>query len=122
VIFEQIRFGLRLSQSSESTLWRLSLPQIGFQGIKIWVLVFQYKIVKKEEIQELAPPEPDNPLMRKKKTPEELAREAEAEDEDELTSQSQPLSSFFSTHFTFPLLHSKDLFSLRMYIHRVCII
>ena len=32
---------------------------------------------------------PDNPLMRKKKTPEELAREAEAEDEDELTSLSQ---------------------------------
>jgi len=30
---------------------------------------------------------PDNPLMRKKKTPEELAREAEAEDEDDFTSE-----------------------------------
>lgn len=28
-----------------------------------------------------------NPLMRKKKTPEELAREAEAEEEDEFTSK-----------------------------------
>lgn len=31
--------------------------------------------------------EEPNPLMRKKKTPEELAREAEAEDEDEFTSE-----------------------------------
>ena len=31
--------------------------------------------------------EPPNPLMRKKKTPEELAREAEAEDEDDFTSK-----------------------------------
>lgn len=30
---------------------------------------------------------PENPLMRKKKTPEELAREAEAEDQDEFTSK-----------------------------------
>lgn len=30
--------------------------------------------------------EPDNPLMRKKKTPEELAKEAEEADQDELTS------------------------------------
>ncbi|XP_065351532.1 complexin isoform X2 [Cloeon dipterum] len=45
----------------------------------------KYKIVKKEEIQEMMPQEEPNPLMRKKKTPEELAREAEAEDEDELT-------------------------------------
>lgn len=35
---------------------------------------------------ELAQEEP-NPLMRKKKTPEELAREAEAEEEDEFTSE-----------------------------------
>jgi len=36
-----------------------------------------------------APADPalDNPLMRKKKTPEELAAEAAAEDEDELTSK-----------------------------------
>ena len=46
----------------------------------------QYNIKKKEEIQEVAPLE-ENPLMRKKKTPEELAAEAEMEDEDELTSK-----------------------------------
>ena len=38
-------------------------------------------------VQEQPPEEPANPLMRKKKTPEELAREAEAEDEDEFTSK-----------------------------------
>ena len=32
---------------------------------------------------------PDNPLMRKKKTPEELAAEAEAEDQDDFTSEQQ---------------------------------
>lgn len=47
----------------------------------------QYNIKKKEEIQELPPEEPVNPLMRKKKTPEELAREAEEADEDEFTSK-----------------------------------
>lgn len=57
--------------------------------------VLQYNIKKKEEVQEIQQEEP-NPLMRKKKTPEELAREAEAEDEDEFTSQSQ-LSSFLFT-------------------------
>ncbi|MPC27716.1 Complexin [Portunus trituberculatus] len=31
------------------------------------------------------PQMPDNPLMRKKKTPEELAAEAEAEDQDDFT-------------------------------------
>lgn len=36
---------------------------------------------------ESAPQEEPNPLMRKKKTPEELAAEAEAEDEDEFTSE-----------------------------------
>lgn len=45
----------------------------------------QYNIKKREEIQEIPQEEP-NPLMRKKKTPEELAAEAEAEDEDEFTS------------------------------------
>ncbi|RZF45492.1 hypothetical protein LSTR_LSTR011016 [Laodelphax striatellus] len=44
-----------------------------------------YNIKKKEEIQEPVPEEPDNPLMRKKKTPEELAREAEEADQDEFT-------------------------------------
>jgi len=47
----------------------------------------QYNIKKKEEVQEQAPQEEPNPLMRKKKTPEELAREAEAEEEDEFTSK-----------------------------------
>ncbi|XKL59090.1 hypothetical protein PGB90_000106 [Kerria lacca] len=45
----------------------------------------KYNIKKKEVIQEQPPEEPVNPLMRKKKTPEELAREAEAEEEDEFT-------------------------------------
>ncbi|XP_032456561.1 complexin isoform X3 [Nasonia vitripennis] len=44
----------------------------------------KYNIKKKEEVQEIQQEEP-NPLMRKKKTPEELAAEAEMEDEDELT-------------------------------------
>ncbi|XP_029659258.1 complexin isoform X3 [Formica exsecta] len=44
----------------------------------------KYNIKKREEIQEMPQEEP-NPLMRKKKTPEELAAEAEAEDEDEFT-------------------------------------
>lgn len=48
---------------------------------------FQYNIKKKEEVQEAVPQEEPNPLMRKKKTPEELAAEAEAEDEDEFTSK-----------------------------------
>lgn len=45
----------------------------------------KYKIPKKEEVVEQQPMEPDNPLMRKKKTPEELAAEAELEDQDEFT-------------------------------------
>lgn len=48
----------------------------------------QYKIEKKVEPEEPAEPAmPDNPLMRKKKTPEELAAEAEAADQDEFTSK-----------------------------------
>lgn len=46
----------------------------------------QYNIKKREEIQEITQEEP-NPLMRKKKTPEELAAEAEAEEQDEFTSK-----------------------------------
>lgn len=45
----------------------------------------KYKIPKKEEVVEQQQAEPDNPLMRKKKTPEELAAEAELEDQDEFT-------------------------------------
>ncbi|XP_021960968.1 complexin isoform X2 [Folsomia candida] len=47
----------------------------------------KYNIKKKEEVAEAAAADavPDNPLMRKKKTPEELAKETEEADEDELT-------------------------------------
>lgn len=48
---------------------------------------FQYNIKKKEELPEPVQEEPANPLMRKKKTPEELAKEAEMEEEDEFTSK-----------------------------------
>ncbi|XP_073970386.1 synaptic transmission protein complexin isoform X3 [Rhodnius prolixus] len=47
----------------------------------------KYNIKKKEELPEPQLEEPANPLMRKKKTPEELAREAEAEDQDEFTNK-----------------------------------
>jgi complexin-1/2 len=50
-------------------------------------LFFQYNIKKKEELPEPVQEEPANPLMRKKKTPEELAKEAEMEEEDEFTSK-----------------------------------
>ena len=49
--------------------------------------VLQYNIKKKEEVDAMQM-EPDNPLMRKKKTPEELEKEAEMADQDELTSES----------------------------------
>lgn len=55
-------------------------------GIKPFLLLPQYNIKKKEEQVEPVQEEP-NPLMRKKKTPEELAREAEEADEDEFTSE-----------------------------------
>lgn len=47
----------------------------------------QYNIKKKEEQVEQQPQEEPNPLMRKKKTPEELAAEAEQEDLDDFTSK-----------------------------------
>lgn len=50
-------------------------------------LYFQYNIKKKEEIVEAMPQEEPNPLMRKKKTPEELAAEAEQEELDDFTSK-----------------------------------
>ncbi|XP_050310109.1 complexin isoform X4 [Anthonomus grandis grandis] len=52
----------------------------------------KYNIKKKEEIVEPVQEEP-NPLMRKKKTPEELAREAEEADEDELTKLKNTIES-----------------------------
>lgn len=65
--------------------WRTLCRNISSKFFKPNVLL-QYNIKKKEEVVEPVQEEP-NPLMRKKKTPEELAREAEAEDEDELTSE-----------------------------------
>lgn len=56
----------------------------------------QYNIKKKEEAPEAeTQKEPDNPLMRKKKTPEELAKEAEEADQDELTSRLRGTIWFF---------------------------
>jgi hypothetical protein len=54
-----------------------------------WQFCFylQYNIKKKEEVVEQQPEEPANPLMRKKKTPEELAAEAEQENLDDFTSK-----------------------------------
>ncbi|KAG8302576.1 Complexin-1 [Homalodisca vitripennis] len=62
----------------------MMMTTTGIQAPHIFFL-FQYNIKKKEEIQEQPPEEPENPLMRKKKTPEELAREAEEADQDEFT-------------------------------------
>lgn len=51
------------------------------------MVYFQYNIKKKEELVEQQPQDEPNPLMRKKKTPEELAAEAEQEDLDDFTSK-----------------------------------
>ncbi|KAL7025898.1 hypothetical protein ACKWTF_013687 [Chironomus riparius] len=53
----------------------------------------QYNIKKKEEVVEQLPQEEPNPLMRKKKTPEELAAEAEAEDLDDFTKLKNSIES-----------------------------
>lgn len=61
---------------------------------------FQYNIKKKEEIVEMMPQEEPNPLMRKKKTPEELAAEAEQEDLDDFTSKyKKKISNFCNNLF-----------------------
>lgn len=61
---------------------------------------FQYNIKKKEEIVEMMPQEEPNPLMRKKKTPEELAAEAEQEDLDDFTSKyKKKISDFCNNLF-----------------------
>lgn len=52
-----------------------------------FLIYFQYNIKKKEELVEQQPQDEPNPLMRKKKTPEELAAEAEQEDLDDFTSK-----------------------------------
>nr|CAD7403938.1 unnamed protein product [Timema cristinae] len=82
----------------------------------LYYLVFetemvQYNIKKKEEIQEMMPQEEPNPLMRKKKTPEELAREAEAEEEDEFTNDDHK-ALFFSCS-KYPSNESPQSFYLR---------
>lgn len=64
-----------------------NLFYIFFTFFSLSLCLPQYNIKKKEEVVELAPPEPDNPLMRKKKTPEELAREAEEAELDDFTSK-----------------------------------
>lgn len=69
-----------------------------FLIVKFLYSLFQYNIKKKEEPVELVME--DNPLMRKKKTPEELAAEAEQEDLDDFTSKLfniklNPFTSFF---------------------------
>ncbi|KAK3864225.1 hypothetical protein Pcinc_030075 [Petrolisthes cinctipes] len=50
-----------------------------------WQMKRRYNIKKKEENLAEEPAMPDNPLMRKKKTPAEIEAEAEAEDQDEFT-------------------------------------
>lgn len=62
---------------------------------------FQYNIKKKEELVEQQPQEEPNPLMRKKKTPEELAAEAEQEDLDDFTSKKHNYLSFVPQLFCF---------------------
>ena len=59
-------------------------------------LFLQYNIKKKVVEETAMPVEPDNPLMRKKKTPEELAREAELADQDEFTSKSPAAAALMS--------------------------
>ncbi|KOC63623.1 Complexin, partial [Habropoda laboriosa] len=72
------------SRESLHSIWRLP-NRVRLTPFKTFTgPIMKYNIKKREEIQEMTQEEP-NPLMRKKKTPEELAAEAEAEDEDEIT-------------------------------------
>jgi hypothetical protein len=60
-------------------------------------------------------PEPDNPLMRKKKTPEELAREAEEEDLDDFTSEYCPmLTPYLMWFFCLLFPDCKNYFNLSL--------
>lgn len=54
----------------------------------------------------MQPQEEPNPLMRKKKTPEELAAEAEAEDLDDFTSEYSNLVRIFACEFLVLSLNS----------------
>ena len=71
------------------------------------LFALQYKIEKKVETVEETKMEPDNPLMRKKKTPEELAKEAEEADLDDLTSE---LPSFIICSWFFITYRITDQF------------
>lgn len=72
----------------EEKLWAKSLTwTVSSHNFLIFSSFKQYNIKKKEEIVEVQPQEEPNPLMRKKKTPEELAAEAEQEDLDDFTSK-----------------------------------
>jgi hypothetical protein len=59
---------------------------------------------------EQLPQEEPNPLMRKKKTPEELAAEAEAEDLDDFTSKFLPHNLYFRFLFSCILSYLSNLF------------
>lgn len=71
----------------------------------LWLLLLfpsihiQYNIKKKEEQVEQQPQEEPNPLMRKKKTPEELAAEAEQEDLDDFTSKRNRFNNTWSKFY-----------------------
>lgn len=88
-------------------IFNFSLPIFHFFWYKFFYSIFvcfatlylQYNIKKKEEVVEQLPQEEPNPLMRKKKTPEELAAEAEAEDLDDFTSKSLSREHFISPSF-----------------------
>ncbi|GAB0089772.1 hypothetical protein DMENIID0001_043770 [Sergentomyia squamirostris] len=72
----------------------------------------KYNIKKKEEPVEVVQEEP-NPLMRKKKTPEELAAEAEQEDLDDFTiplfvTYCHLLSNFRTIHAQFACIRAED--------------
>lgn len=84
----------------------------------------QYNIKKKEEIVEAMPQEEPNPLMRKKKTPEELAAEAEQEELDDFTSKSKmfhphrPISPSTTTVYVYSYvsIHIYKYIYVSMYI------
>lgn len=72
------------------------MPQCSPYNNSVFIFYFQYNIKKKEELVEQQPQDEPNPLMRKKKTPEELAAEAEQEDLDDFTSKYFKLISYIT--------------------------
>lgn len=83
----------------------------------------QYNIKKKEEQVEQQPQEEPNPLMRKKKTPEELAAEAEQEDLDDFTSKmrNRPIAVSFISNNKSNLIIYLRLCSYSMLVVFVCL-